>query len=86
MKLYFVAAICRGTAVSLDLFVKASTPEQAIELWQRHYERHEDDALEDGEESELPEKVFEVPGNAFSMQVAGALEWHTMIPCVWERP
>lgn len=83
MTLYFVVATCDGTGENLDLFVNAETSDQAIELWQRHYGRHED---ETGEESEQPDKVFEVPGNAFSMQVAGALEWHDTIPCVWERP
>lgn len=83
LSLYFVAAESEE-GMNLDLLVVDETSAGAIEQWQRHYGRHDDD-LGDGE-GEQPDKVFQVPTEGAPIMSHGVLDWGLDVPCVWEKP
>lgn len=59
-----------GTPHGNDLFVRADTPQEAVEFWRSYYTFDE----EDGD----PVRVDEIPADGPS----GPIDWST-VPCVW---
>ena len=48
LSLFLIAATCSGTGENLDLFVRATDRENALDLWRKYYEREpeeEDDSV-----------------------------------------